>query len=106
MKAISQHRADRTHPQKFGVIAQAKIARQTGESLIKNKLPVAMSLEVKRSNGYWNVVSPDGKVQRLPTLLGDDAAGTLQSIKPLPLIKGDGIFSNEFLPLILGNFAD
>ena len=45
-------------------------------------------------------------MQRLPALIGHDAAGGFQSIQPAPAVEGDGVSPHQSLPVLLRNLLD
>ena len=74
MEAVAQHGTDRTHAQKLGVVAQPQIRRQTGKGLVEHELAITVALQEQRSHRNRSVFTPEGQMQGLPALLGNDAA--------------------------------
>ena len=106
MEAVTQHWADRTHAQELGVVAQPQIRRQTGKGLVEHKLAIAVALEEQRSHRNRDVLTPEGQMQGLPALLGNDASGAFQGLQPTPAVEGDRGVSNQAVPLLLRYFVD
>ena len=102
-EAIAQDRAERTHAQQLGVVAQPKLSGELGKGLVKDKFAVAVALEIKGSHADQALTAPEAEMAGLPALVRHDAAAALEGLQPLPAVEGQPRGLHQLIPLLLGD---
>ena len=66
------------------------MASELGKTLVKNKLAIAVALEIEGGRRHQRGAPPQAEMTALPTLPGHDAATGLKAVQPAPAKEGQG----------------